>query len=239
MSTQDFRDSLSSEPVSSTLKRLHNEANESDKSLLQLFEDPQKTPEETISDFIKQEEENYKELYHKFSSNFLSVSTEFGVFLYSLVRTTNAKRIVEFGTSFGISAIYLAAGLRDNGGGELISTELEETKAVQARKNFTEAGLSDLIEVRIGDALETLTTGIEGKIDLVHLDGAFSLYLPVLKLLEPHLRTGTLVVGENSMNPAYLEYIRNPLNGYYSTRIQVGVGKENIDRGNELSVVIR
>jgi hypothetical protein len=152
-------------------------------------------------------------------------------------RTANAKRIVEFGTSFGISSIYLAAELRDNGGGELICTEIEESKALQARKNIAAAGLSDLVDIRIGDALETLSTGFKGKIDLAHLDGAFSLYLPVLKLLEPHFRMGTVLISENRFGTEYLKHIRNPANGYHSKRILVGEGKENQGRGNELTIV--
>jgi predicted O-methyltransferase YrrM len=55
------------------------------------------------------------------------------------------------------------------------------------------------VEIRVGDALETPKHGIDGDVDLVLLDGAFSLYLPVLKLLEPHLRDGALVIGDNAL----------------------------------------
>ncbi len=71
------------------------------------------------------------------------------------------------------------------GGGQLIGTELEITKVASARENIEDAGLADLVDIRVGDALETLKNGIGGDVDLVLLDGAFSLYLPVLKLLEP------------------------------------------------------
>jgi predicted O-methyltransferase YrrM len=72
----------------------------------------------------------------------------------------------------------------------LIGSQLEPTKARRARENLNDAGLADLVEIRIGDALETLKDGIDGDVDLLFLDGAFSLYLPVLKLLEPYLRDG-------------------------------------------------
>ncbi|MBI3800190.1 MAG: methyltransferase, partial [Deltaproteobacteria bacterium] len=91
-------------------------------------------------------------------------------------------------------------------------------------------------EIRVGDALETLKDGIDGDVDLVLLDGAFSLYLPVLKLLEPHLRDGAFVIGDNAMeqSPGYLDYVRNPQNGYLSLALPFDAG-----RGNELTVVTR
>ena len=87
---------------------------------------------------------------------FLPVSREQGRFLYQTVRGTRAERIVEFGSSFGISSIYLAAGLRDNGGGILVGSELLEDKAATARRNIAAAGLAEYAEIRAGDARTTL-----------------------------------------------------------------------------------
>jgi len=114
--------------------------------------------------------------------------------------------------------------------------ELEPTKAKRAKENLAAAGLADLVEIRVGDALETLKDGIDKDVDLVLLDGAFSLYLPVLKLLEPHLRDGALVVGDNAFEqtPGYLDYVRNPQNGYLSIQLPFDAA-----RGNELTVVTR
>ena len=137
----------------------------------------------------------------------------------------------------GISAIYLAAALRDNGGGKLIGTELEPTKAARARENLKAAGLDDLVEIRVGDALETLKQ-IDGNVDMVMLDGAFSLYQKVLKLLEPHLKTGALIIAENAFEQAsgYLQYVRDPRNGYLSQRTLFDL---DMDRGSEFTVVTR
>ena len=101
-------------------------------------------------------------LYHGYADNFLSVSPEFGRFLYMCVRACKAKRIVEFGSSMGISAIYMAAALRDMGGGVLIGTELEPRKAERAKANVAAAGLAHLIEFRVGDARETLKADVGG-----------------------------------------------------------------------------
>ena len=76
---------------------------------------------------------------------YLPVSREQGRFLYQTVRAVRAERVVEFGTSFGVSSIYLTAGLRDNGGGILVGSELVEDKAVTARQTLAAAGLAELL----------------------------------------------------------------------------------------------
>lgn len=134
-----------------------------------------------------------------------------------LTRAADARWIVEFGTSFGISTLHLAAGLRDNGGGRIITTEFEPSKAARARENFTAGGLSDLTELREGDALQTLARDLPGQIDLVLLDGAKGLYPAVLALLEEHLQPRALVVADNAdRSPEYPHRVRSVANGYIS-----------------------
>jgi len=126
-----------------------------------------------------------------------------------LVRTRRPKLIVEFGMSFGISTIHLAAGLRDNGEGRLITTEREPNKIAAARAAFEEAGLSDLVDIREGDALRTLAQNLPGPVDLLLLDGANHLYLDVLNLLEKDLAPVALVVADNAETPGYRAYVRS------------------------------
>ena len=128
-----------------------------------------------------------------FRDVYMSVSDAGGQLLYLLARATGARRIVEYGTSFGVSTLYLAGAVRDNGGGTVIATELQPAKAAAAQRNFTEAGLDDLIELRIGDALQTLAT-VPFEIDLLLLDGWPDLALDVLRLVEPRLRPGALIL---------------------------------------------
>lgn len=229
-------DSLSSGLVADVLERLHREAEAADAPLAQTLANEASSRDEMISRIIEAESRDLKGLYRGFASNFLSVSPRFGRFLYMCVRTCKAKRIVEFGSSMGVSAIYMAAALRDMGGGRLIGTDLEPGKIERAQENVAAAGLADLVEFRIGDARETLKPGIGGDIDMVMLDGAFTLYLPILKLLEPHLKPGSLVIGENAFEEAsgYLDYVRDPQNGYHSLSLPF-----NPLRGNEFTVKIR
>jgi predicted O-methyltransferase YrrM len=107
--------------------------------------------------------------------------------------------------------------LRDNGGGKLISTEFEPTKVARARANLSATGLDDLVEIRVGDALETLARDLPEGIDLVLLDGAKNLYLKVLSLLEPRLRSGSMVLADNAdWSPEYLARVRDAAGGYLS-----------------------
>jgi predicted O-methyltransferase YrrM len=157
------------------------------------------------------------------SDVYMPVTPNAGRLLYALVRAARPATVVEFGMSFGISAIHLAAAIRDNGSGRVVTTELSSAKVAAAQENFTQTGLADLITILAGDALSTLA-GIDGPVDFVLLDGWKELYVPVVKLLEPKLSPGTLVVADNTeMADAqpYLEYVRNPANGYVGVNFPV------------------
>ncbi len=133
-----------------------------------------------------------------------------------LARAAKARAIVEFGTSFGISTLHLAAALKDNGGGRLIGSELEPSKAARARANLASAGLGELVEIREGDALETLGRDLPESIDLVLLDGAKTLYPPIFALLERRLAPHALIVADNAdASPEYLARVREG-GGYLS-----------------------
>jgi predicted O-methyltransferase YrrM len=160
---------------------------------------------------------DYLDLYARAKDLPLPVSRETGCLLYVLARSSRARSIVEFGTSFGISTLHLAAALRDNGGGRLITTEFEPSKIARARENLIAGGLADLVEIRAGDALETLRKDLPDTIDLLLLDGAKALYPEVLALVENRLRTGALVIADNAdYSPDYLAHVRQPANGYLS-----------------------
>lgn len=161
---------------------------------------------------------DYLDFYGRLKDLPLAVSRETGVLLYMLTRSGNVRTIVEFGTSFGISTLHLAAALRDNGGGHLITSEFEPSKVVRARRNLTDGGLIDLVEIREGDALQTLSVDLPEIVDLLLLDGAKALYPEILGLVESRLRPGAFIVADNAdYSPDYLAYVRSPANGYLST----------------------
>lgn len=164
--------------------------------------------------------------------SFLTMAPEVGRLIYLLTRSRRPALAVEFGTSFGISGIYLAAALHDNGFGRLITTEQSATKAARAAQNFEKAGLSKWVEIRQGDAFQTLA-GLTD-IDLLLLDAWKPMYYPMLKQLEPVLSSGCLILADDVTGMAdemqdYLDYVRNPANGYISSVIP-------LDDGLELSI---
>jgi predicted O-methyltransferase YrrM len=161
-------------------------------------------------------------------STYMPVSQEGGDLLYILARAKRPKTVVEFGTSYGVSTIHLAAAVADNGTGHVVSTELNTTKVAAARANLAETGLADRVTIILGDALTTLKD-IPGPIDLVLLDGWKDLCLPVLQSLESRLAIGALIVADDinlrSLS-GYLEYVRHPANGYVSVAFPVEDGME-------------
>jgi predicted O-methyltransferase YrrM len=225
--------SLSSGRIAQILDKLHQDAEAADREYMTAtmadIEASGATLEQVVAEKLAEERADYRAIYRGHANNFLNVSPTYGRFLYAVARACKATRIVEFGTSMGISTIYLAAALRDNRGGRLIGSELEPAKVARARANLDAAGLADLVDIREGDALETLRD-VGGEVDLLLLDGAFALYLPVLKLVGPRLKSGA-VLGENAFEPEYLAYVRNPANGYVSQPLPIDEG-----RGNEFAV---
>ena len=161
---------------------------------------------------------------------YIPVSREQGELLYLTARAIGARHVVEFGTSFGISTVYLAAAVRDNGGGLVIGSEIEPSKHRQAEANLAEAGLAEVSEVRLGDALETLRD-LPEPIDLVLLDGWKDLYLPVLELVTPKLRPSAVVLADNiftfrkSLRPS-VERMQSGDHGFVSTTLHVADGFE-------------
>lgn len=159
----------------------------------------------------------YLDMYSRLKDLPLPVSRETGALLYMLARSSGARNIVEFGMSFGISTLHLAAALRDNGGGRLITSEFEPSKVARARENLRAGGVLDLVEIREGDALQTFCADLPNTVDLLLLDGAKPLYPDILSIVESRLRPGALIVADNAdVCPEYLARVRSPANGYLS-----------------------
>lgn len=119
-----------------------------------------------------------------------------GELVYLLARSKGVRCAVEFGTSFGVSTIYLAAAIRDAGtGGRVVGTELVPEKVMAARSNLA-AGLTSQVEIREGDAQTTLRD-LAGPVDLLLLDGWPALAMDVLLIVEPRLADGALVIVDN------------------------------------------
>jgi predicted O-methyltransferase YrrM len=153
-----------------------------------------------------------------------------GWLIYMLCRGLQARRVVEFGTSYGVSTLHLAAAMRDQGDGHVIGTEIEAGKARHAREHFAEAKVADLIELREGDALVTLKD-CGGPVDFLLVDGFPKLARPIIELMSPQLRKGAIVVCDNVGHfprafADYLDFVRRPANGFVSTLLPLRGGTE-------------
>ena len=208
-----MKSTLQDARVALTLDRMHSEAERTDPPLLE------KAAGKTLA-----------ERSALFGGAFIPVDRDAGRLLYTLVRGAFPGAVVEFGTSFGISTIYMAAAVRDRGAGVVVTSEIHQGKAERAREYIREAGLLDFVDLRIGDALETLE-GLPRETSFLFLDGWKNLYLPVLRLLEPSLLPGALVVADDldlfpdALRP-YLDYVRDPANGYVSVALPIGDAME-------------
>ncbi len=157
-----------------------------------------------------------------------SIHPEQGNLIYLLCRGMRAVRVVEFATSVGMSTLYFAAAMRDNGG-KVIGSELVPEKIAAARSNLTEAGLADYVEIREGDARQTLRE-LGGPVDFVLIDGwpndeASSLARQVIEIVAPQIRKGGYVMNDNA-EPDFLDYIRDPANGFISMTLPIKNGTE-------------
>ncbi|WP_170336914.1 O-methyltransferase [Ruegeria arenilitoris] len=151
---------------------------------------------------------------------YIPVSPEQGRYLYSMAVSTNARRIVEFGSSFGIGTIYLAAAAKDTGG-HVITTEIEPNKCAATQENLDRAGLGKYATMRKGDALETLQD-VDPDVDLVFLDGWKDLYNGVLDVLLPKLKSGAIVIGDNinlSEGKEYFARVSASNSGFITTAL--------------------
>src|SRR5580658_6074128 len=157
---------------------------------------------------------------HRYEEYGFSIHPDQGELLYLLCRALGARRVVDFATSVGFSTLYLAAAMRDNGGGRVIGAEIVPEKIQAAQRNLEAAGLAAFVEIRAGDARETLRD-VGGDIDLALIDGwpggsGPSLSLEVMRVLAPQMRAGAIAVNDNAEED-YLEFIRNPQGWFRST----------------------
>ena len=156
-----------------------------------------------------------------FEHTYLPISKEQGDWIRQLIVDNDCREVVEFGTSFGISTIYLADAVRQTGG-KVITTELLPSKVKRAEQNMEDVGLREFVDFRVGDALKTLQ-GHSTKIDFLFLDGWKDLYIPLFKLLEPHFHSDTLIYADNiDMARSYANHVFAKRDKYFSRIIHGG-----------------
>ena len=180
---------------------------------------------------IDQEDFYDDEMVRFLSDKMVALDRDKAEFCYLLCRSLRATRVVEAGTSFGVSTLYLAAAVRDNQveNGLVIGTEHEPKKAEVARANFKRAGLNEFIELREGDLRETLKD-IGGPVDFMLVD-LWEVAQPALELVSSSLRPGAIVVCDNTTVDAeeygdYFKYVNDPKNRFRTMTVPFEGGFE-------------
>uniref|UniRef100_L2FAS3 O-methyltransferase n=1 Tax=Colletotrichum fructicola (strain Nara gc5) TaxID=1213859 RepID=L2FAS3_COLFN len=160
---------------------------------------------------------------------FVALEPDKCALVYLLLRAAGARYVVEAGTSFGVSTIWLALAVGQNAGlqnsdGIVIATENEPTKASRAREHWKRAGrdVEKWIRLKEGDLRETLKTDVPEQIDFLLLDIWSALALPTLKVIKTRLKPGALIVADNvvSSKDGYADliaYLDDPRNRFKTT----------------------
>lgn len=148
--------------------------------------------------------------------------------LYITAMGAKAKNIVEVGTNRGYSTIWLAAAAKALGG-KVVTCEIDPVKAAEARTHFEQAGLSDVIEILVGDARETLRQQT-GPVDLLFIDGVKGQYETYFDVVYKRMGIGGMVIADNAVSHGdelldYITYVQNHPN-LESTTVDIGRGLE-------------
>jgi len=177
--------------------------------------------------------ENYcdDEMHRFLSDKMVALDRDKAEFCYLLCRALRATRVVEAGTSFGVSTLYLAAAVRDNQveNGVVIGTEHESGKVRVARENFRKAGLNEFIELREGDLRQTLQD-VGGPVDFMLVD-IWDVALPALERVSSSLRPGAIVACDNTTVAAdeyhdYFKFVNDPGNRFRTMTVPFQGGFE-------------
>ena len=222
--------SFSNDPkLDAVLDRLHAQSSGQNEAMGQYF--ATRAREEGNRDWRE-----FDERTHRFMADKLvALDRDKAELCYSLCRALRAKRVVEAGTSYGVSTLYLAAAVRDNvradgGQGVVIGTEYEPEKARAARSHFAEAGLSEWIDLREGDLRETLKD-VRGPIDFMLLDIWTPMAAPALERVLPALRRGAVLIADNTeqFRAQYADFfalVNDPKNGFRTLTLPYEGGLE-------------
>ena len=174
---------------------------------------------------------DFKTMEGQIDKFLLAVGPATGELLNLLVKEAKAKTVLEVGSSYGYSTVWLAEAARETGG-KVISLEIHPEKQKHARDAIARAGLAGFVDFRLGDARESLRT-LTQTIDFVLLDLWKDLYIPCFDLFYPKLNPSALIVADNMTFPesareaaaAYQKHIRTK-SGIQSLLLPVGFGLE-------------
>jgi predicted O-methyltransferase YrrM len=162
----------------------------------------------------------------------LAITSDTGVFFSILLKAIKARRVLEVGTSVGFSTLWLAEAVGKNRGARVITIELKPQKVDLALKNFKEAGVDKIIEIKQGVALDLLLK-LKGKFDFVFLDADKENIIRYFDLVLPMVRIGGIIAADNMLYPdrfrstmrKYARHVHSKPN-IQSVTVPIGMGEE-------------
>jgi predicted O-methyltransferase YrrM len=143
----------------------------------------------------------------------LAISAEMGNFLRNMALSHRASRILELGSSYGVSTLYLADAVRSLGSGKVVATENDAGKCARLQENLQTAGLANVVDLREGDIFDTVLD-LHGSFDMVFIDAWADAYLPLFQQIERLLSPGSIVLTDNMYSAedtvaAYRDYLQS------------------------------
>jgi len=159
----------------------------------------------------KMSNEFRKRFIKNFQRTSLNTTEGDAMMLRILAESAGVKRGLEVGSANGFGAINMGIAFERNGG-HLYTLEIDPQSVKECRENLKKVGLENTVTCIEGDALKTLPT-LEGEFDFVFIDAVKRDYLKYLKIIEPKLKPGAVIVGDNVIRSAramrdFLDYIQ-------------------------------
>lgn len=164
----------------------------------------------------------------------LAISPECGLFLRNLVLSHRPRRILELGSSYGVSTLYFAEALRTLGRGTVVATELDASKCEHLRQHIADAGVQAYVDLHEGDVFETVDA-LDGSFDMVLLDIWADGYLPLFQRIERLLRPGSIVLTDNMFTA---EAAVQPFKRYLDAHPRLSSTTLDFESGLEFTVVV-
>jgi predicted O-methyltransferase YrrM len=185
------------------------------------------------------EQENPNEIHN--SEKVLAIGRNTGIFYNILLQNNNAKKILEIGMSVGYSTIWFASAISKNSDGKIITIDQDKKKIERAKKNYDDAGVSNLIEIRHGDALEVLSklkNELNSKeyFDFVFIDADKERYIQYFELVFPMVKSGGLIGADNILFPERFQKLTNLYVKHVRAKQNIRSVTIPIDNGEELSL---
>jgi len=192
-----------------------------------------------IEEQEKFEQENPYEIPN--SEKVLAIGRNTGIFYNILLQSMDAKKILEIGMSAGYSTIWFAEAISKKTGGKIITIDQDKKKIERAKRNFEDAGLSDLIDIRNGDALEVILdikneSNSSESFDFVFIDADKERYIQYFDAILPMVKPGGLIGADNILFPERFQKFSNLYVKHVRNNPKIRSVTIPIDNGEELSL---